>query len=134
MLAQYRHWWPKDAELNKKKREELKEKMLATVEKHAPGFRDAIDEATIFTRDTYEWERLTGTLDGSTLGWYPDTHTQSLKGMPQQATPIQGLFIAGMFCFPGGGEQAVLMGGITAAQVIASGINMPPKETSEQIV
>jgi phytoene dehydrogenase-like protein len=125
MLAQYRDWWPADEAANKKKREFFTERMLATVEKHVPGFRDAIDPATIWTRDAYEVESITGTLEGSTLGWYPDTHTQSLSGMPSVDSPIQGLFLAGMFSFPGGGVQAVLMGGIIAAQDIVSGVNMP---------
>lgn len=133
MLAQYRDWWPLDEVARAKKRDSMKEKMLATVEKHVPGFRDALDPATIFTRDTYQWESLTGTLDGSTLGWYPNCHTQSLKGMPSVDSPISGLFMVGMFSFPGGGQQTVLMSGVIAAKAIVQGRNMPFGSRTETV-
>lgn len=90
-------------------REELKERVLQTLDRHAPTARDRVVGYQVLTPQDLEEEYLTS-------GGHPHhgehalDQLLSLRPAPSLAryrTPIPGLFLAGSGCHPGGGMTGV---------------------------
>ncbi len=99
----------------------LKEKVaqiyIKRAEKYLPGLEKYIEEIRIATPLTLE--RYTLNPFGTIFGWEYNQKQSMLNRLPQD-TPINNLFLAGAWTFPGGGQGAVLTSGSTAAGMILS--------------
>lgn len=99
----------------------LKEKVaqiyIKRAEKYLPDLRKYIEEIYIATPLTME--RYTLNPFGTIFGWEYSREQSMLNRLPQD-TPINNLFLAGAWTFPGGGQSAVLNSGSTAAGMILS--------------
>jgi len=62
-------------------------------------------------------EHYTLNPGGTIFGW-DNTLDQSLMKRLKQETPIKNLYLAGAWTFPAGGQSAVLVSGIMAADKI----------------
>ena len=102
------------------------EKMIARAEGYLPGFNASIDRSTMMLVSPYEAQAWMGSPVGTEMGYYPNVKNLNFfTGVPQQATPIPGLFQVGQFSFPGGGQPTVSQSGQTAAMMIVNNVNMP---------
>lgn len=97
----------------------LKEKVakiyLKRAEKYIPGLNKHIEVMEIGTPRTME--RYTLNPKGTIFGWEYNREQSMLKRLPQD-TPIENLYLAGAWTFPGGGQSAVLISGNMAADMI----------------
>jgi len=96
-------------------KEEVADRMIKVAERMVPGLRESIEEMEIGTPLTME--RYTSNYKGSMIGWAP-TPEQSMLNRMKQEGPIDNLFLAGAWTFPGGGQSACLMSGNAAAKKI----------------
>ncbi len=101
-------------EYNKLKRK-VTNKFIERAEKFLPGLRKHIEVKVAGTPRTNE--HYTSNPKGSIVGW-ANTLDQSMMNRLAQETPIENLFLAGAWTYPGGGQSAVLMSGIQAADKI----------------
>jgi len=62
-------------------------------------------------------ERYSLNPRGTIFGWN-NTPEQSMMNRLPQETPIDNLYLAGAWTFPGGGQSAVLVSGLGAAKLI----------------
>ena len=100
--------------------------MILRAEGYLPGFSSVIDRSTMMMVSPYEAQEWMGSPAGTEMGFYPNVRNLDVfGGIPQQATPIQGLFQVGQFSFPGGGQPTVAQSGSTAAMMIINGVNIP---------
>ena len=102
-------------EAYKKLKEEVGDRIIKMIEPIIPGLRDSIEVMEIATPLTFE--RYTSNYKGSIVGWVPTSEQNLLKRMKQKG-PVDRLYLAGAWTFPGGGQSAVLMSGNMAANMI----------------
>ena len=100
-------------------KEEVGQRIIKVGEKMIPGLSGAIEEIEIGTPLTNE--RYTSNYMGSIVGW-AYTQDQSLLNRMKQKSPIPGLYLAGAWTFPGGGQSACLLSGYLTAKMILSEI------------
>lgn len=98
-----------------KLKREVADRMIKVAETMVPGLRASNEEMEIGTPLTME--RCTYNYKGSIIGWAP-TPEQSMLNRMKQESPIDNLFLAGAWTFPGGGQLACLMSGNAAAKTI----------------
>jgi prolycopene isomerase len=98
---------------------ELKEEIAMVLVKRAesllPGLSEHIEVMEVGTPRTME--HFTLNPGGSIFGWDNTMDQSLLKRLPQK-TPIENLYLAGAWTFPGGGQSAVLSSGLSAAAMI----------------
>ncbi len=99
----------------KKLKTQVAMKLLKRAEEYLPGLSANIEEMEIATPRTNEHYTLN--YKGSIFGWANSIEESMLNRLPQ-ATPIDNLYLAGAWTFPAGGQSAVLMSGLTAANMI----------------
>lgn len=100
-------------------KEEVGNRILNVAEKMVPGLRGSIEVMEIGTPLTNE--RYTSNYMGSIVGW-AYTPEQSLLKRMKQKSPIPGLYLAGAWTFPGGGQSACLFSGHLTANMILNEI------------
>ncbi len=105
----------KGYEAYRKLKEKVADKLITRIEKVLPGLRANIEEIEIATpRTDYHY---TLNYKGSIYGW-ANSVEQSMLNRLGQVTPIDNLLLAGAWTFPAGGQSAVLMSGLLAANRI----------------
>ncbi len=90
-------------------------KFIERAEKFLPGLSKHIEVMEVGTPLTNE--RYTSNPKGSIVGWSNILEQSMMKRLPQE-TPIDNLYLAGAWTYPGGGQSAVIMSGIVAADKI----------------
>ncbi len=97
------------------------ETILATLERHAPGIREMVVAAELLT--PYDIEREFGMTGGhwhhNAMGIENFFFLRPLPGGAQYRTPVDGLYLCGAGCHPGGGVMGVA--GRNAAQQVLCG-------------
>ncbi|UCD83743.1 MAG: NAD(P)/FAD-dependent oxidoreductase [Deltaproteobacteria bacterium] len=96
-------------------KEEVAMKYIERSEKFLPGLREHIEVMEVGSPRTMEHYTLNPR--GTIFGWEYSLEQSMLKRLPQE-TPIENLYLAGAWTFPGGGQSAVLMSGAEAARKI----------------
>lgn len=96
-------------------KQEVADVLIKRAEKMLPGLGDHIEEME--TGSPRTMEHYTLNTAGSILGWDNTPDQTMLKRLPQK-TPIKNLYLAGAWTFPSGGQSAVIMSGLMAAEKI----------------
>ena len=106
-----------DHEAYKEAKDTIAQVFIQRAEEVLPGLRDHIEVLEVAAPQT-TWA-YTGNPGGSFVGW--DTPPeQSILNRLAQETPIENLFLAGAWTFPGGGQATVLLsGGFAADKILA---------------
>ncbi len=99
----------------KKLKTEVAMKLLKRAEEYLPGLSANIEVMEVATPRTNEHYTLN--YKGSIFGWTCSIEESMLNRLPQ-TTPIDNLYLAGAWTFPAGGQSAVLMSGLMAANMI----------------
>ncbi len=94
---------------------EVAERMIKVAETCIPGLRDSIE--VMETSSPLTMERYTLNYKGAFMGWAPIPEQNMLKRMKQK-TPLDNLYLAGAWTFPGGGQSACLLSGYSTAEKI----------------
>ena len=99
------------------------ESILATLERHAPGIRGLITAAELLT--PFDIEQEFGMTGGhwhhAAMGFDQFFFIRPVPGAAQYRTPVNGLFLCGAGCHPGGGVMGIA--GRNAAQQVLRGDN-----------
>jgi phytoene dehydrogenase-like protein len=98
------------------------ESILSTLERHAPGIRDLIVHAELLTPFDIEAEfgMTGGHWHHAAMGFDQFFFIRPLPGAAQYRTPVDGLYLCGAGCHPGGGVMGIA-GRNAARQVLAGG-------------
>jgi len=96
-------------------KEEAAMKLVKRSEQFLPGLSSHIEVMEVGTPRTME--RYSLNPRGTIFGWN-NTPEQSMMNRLPQETPIDNLYLAGAWTFPGGGQSAVLVSGLGAAAMI----------------
>ncbi|MEW6078238.1 MAG: NAD(P)/FAD-dependent oxidoreductase [Thermodesulfobacteriota bacterium] len=91
------------------------EKLIAQAETYLPGLNSRIEVMEVGSPRTMNHYTLNP--KGSILGWANTPQQSMLNRLPQE-TPIENLYLAGAWTFPCGGQSAVIMSGILAADKV----------------
>jgi phytoene dehydrogenase-like protein len=98
------------------------ESNIAMLERYAPGIRDLIVHAELLT--PFDIEQKFGMTGGhwhhAAMGFDQFFFIRPLPGAAQHATPVDGLYLCGAGCHPGGGVMGIA-GRNAARQVLAGG-------------
>jgi prolycopene isomerase len=89
--------------------------LVGRAEKFLPGLGDHIEIMEVGTPRTMAHYTLNP--KGAILGWANTPEQSMFKRLPQE-TPIDNLFLAGAWTFPCGGQSAVIMSGVFAAEKV----------------
>ena len=96
--------------------------IIELLERHAPGIRDLIVHAELLT--PFDIEQEFGMTGGhwhhAAMGFDQFFFIRPLPGAAQHATPVDGLYLCGAGCHPGGGVMGIA-GRNAARQVLAGG-------------
>jgi phytoene dehydrogenase-like protein len=99
------------------------ESILSMLERHAPGIRSLITHAELLT--PYDIEQEFGITGGhwhhAAMGFDQFFFIRPLPGAAQYRTPVDGLYLCGAGCHPGGGVMGIA--GRNAAQQVLRGGN-----------
>jgi len=99
------------------------ESILATLERYAPGIRDLITDAELLT--PFDIEQEFGMTGGhwhhAAMGFDQFFFIRPVPGAAQYRTPVDGLYLCGAGCHPGGGVMGIA--GRNAAQQVLRGGN-----------
>jgi phytoene dehydrogenase-like protein len=97
------------------------ESILATLERYAPGLRALVTHAELLT--PYDIEQEFGMTGGhwhhAAMGFDQFFFIRPVPGAAQHRTPVDGLYLCGAGCHPGGGVMGVA--GRNAAQQVLRG-------------
>ncbi len=115
ILAEGDFWIDLPEEEYKKKKAEVTEILLKSIEEFIPDVRERIEVIEVGTpRTMYDYSlNPKGAVYGYACG--KNTHTVA---RPEQRTPVPGLYLAGAWTFPGAGFGGALMSGFTTARKI----------------
>jgi len=97
----------------------LKEEVAKTLIKRAEAFLPELGShvEVMEVGSPRTMEHFTLNPKGTIFGWDNTPEQSMLKRLPPE-TPIENLFLAGAWTFPGGGQSAVLSSGLSAASKI----------------
>jgi len=84
-------------------------------EQYLPGLSEHVEVYEVGSPRTME--HFTLNPGGTIFGWDSTLDQSLLKRLPQK-TPIENLYLAGAWTFPGGGQSAVMISGLMAANTI----------------
>ena len=102
-----------------------RDQLLEVLERYAPGLKGLVTDVELLTPADIERQfRITGghwhhaelTLDQALM-------VRPVPGMSQYATPVEGLYLCGAGCHPGGGIMGAA--GRNAARAVAAGVRSP---------
>jgi len=96
-------------------KEEVARTLIQRAEAFLPDLSSHIEVMEVGSPRTMEHYTLNP--KGTIFGW-DNTPEQSMMNRLPQETPIENLYLAGAWTFPGGGQSAVLSSGLMAAQKI----------------
>lgn len=96
-------------------KQEIAQLFIQRTEEVLPGLAEQIEVLEVAAPQT-TWA-YTGNPDGSFVGFDTPPEQAILNRLPQE-TPIDNLFLAGAWTFPGGGQATVLLSGDMAADKI----------------
>ncbi len=96
-------------------KEEIAWILIERAEQYLPGLSDHIEVLEVGTPLT-NWA-FTLNPGGSILGFINTPEYGTKRRLPQE-TPIENLFLAGAWTYPGGGQSAVITSGMSAARMI----------------
>ena len=94
---------------------ETAQRLIARAEQYLPGLSDHIEVMEVGTPRTVEGYTLNPR--GTIFGW-DHTIDQSLDHRLKNQTPIDNLYLAGAWSFPGAGQSAVIISGSLVAGMI----------------
>lgn len=97
-------------------RTELSERMLALIEQHIPGFRNAIVHSE--SGAPLAWKRYTGRPNGY-VGGFAQTLDAALFNAISHHSGLPGLYVCGDHIFPGGGTIGAAASGIHCARSVS---------------
>jgi len=108
------------------KREEVGEQLIDVLTQYAPDFRDCIANWVLFTPADMEQEfRISGGhWHHGDLAFDQFLMVRPVPGAAQYRTPLEGLFLCGAGCHPGGGVMGIA-GRNAAQQVLKMNSNSP---------
>ncbi len=89
--------------------------LIKRAEKILPGLSDHVEVMEVGSPRTMKHYTLNP--KGAIIGWANTPQQSMLKRLPQK-TPVDNLFLAGAWTFPCGGQSAVIMSGLLAAEKI----------------
>lgn len=95
-------------------KQEFTLRVLILAEKVIPGLKKNIAMIDAATPETLV--RYTGNTDGAVAGWASTPEADALR--PQNKTPIEGLYLAGHWTFPGPGTGSAIQSGWLTASMI----------------
>ena len=98
----------------KDKKQEFTQRVINLAEKAIPGLKQNIVMTDAATPDTLV--RYTGNTGGGVAGWASTPEADALR--PSNKTPIEGLFLAGHWTFPGPGTGSAIQSGWLTASMI----------------
>jgi len=111
-------WYESESyEKYKALKEEVARIYIKRAEAFVPGLSEHIEVMEVGSPRTMQHYTLNP--KGSIFGWEYTKEQSMMKRLPQK-TPIKNLYLSGAWTFPGGGQSAVLMSGLMAAQTILS--------------
>ncbi len=112
----WKNGWYEDEDYDKytELKNEVGMQLVKRAEEYLPGLSDHIEEFEVGSPRTMEHYTLNP--KGSIIGW-ANTPEQSMLNRLEQETPIDNLFLAGAWTFPAGGQSAVIMSGLFAAEL-----------------
>jgi len=90
-------------------------RLIERAEEYLPGLSDHIEVMEVATPRTVEGYTLNPL--GTIFGW-DHTIDQSLEKRLENQTPIDNLYLAGAWAFPGAGQSAVILSGSMVADMI----------------
>lgn len=96
-------------------KEEVAQKFIERGVKIVPSLKSSIEIMEVGTPKTME--KYTLNPKGTIFGWEYSINQSMFKRLPQK-TPINNLYLAGAWTFPGGGQSAVLLSGLETAKMI----------------
>ncbi len=96
-------------------KDEVARALIKRSEQFLPGLSEHIEIMEVGSPRTME--NYTSNPLGTIFGWDNIPEQSMLERLPQD-TPIDNLYLAGAWTFPGGGQSPVLLSGLTAAKTI----------------
>jgi len=96
-------------------KEQIAATLIERAEEYLPGLSGHIEVLEVGSPVT-NWA-YTFNPAGSILGWAGNPEYSTKRRLPPQ-TPIENLFLAGAWTYPGGGQSAVITSGIYAAGMV----------------
>ena len=106
------NWAGLDSAAYEKKKEETADAIVARLEAHLPGLKEATVFREVGTPRTHR--KFLGRADGS-YGPIPSRRPLGMLGMPFNRTAVEGLYCVGDSTFPGQGVNAVVFSGFGCA-------------------
>jgi len=106
-------------------KEQVAQALIRRSEQFLPGLSEHIEVMEVGSPRTME--HYTSNPLGTIFGW-DNTPDQSMLNRLPQETPIDNLYLAGAWTFPGGGQSAVLMSGLQASKHILKRDRQEPVE------
>ncbi len=115
--ADYYYW--KELDKDRSRYEAEKDKIANTIiqflEKVYPGISAQVEMVDVATAMTFE--RYTGNWEGSIQGWLATP--KSVLSFPRQTLPgLENFYMAGQWCYPGGGVPTAAVWGRNAIQLL----------------
>lgn len=89
--------------------------LIKRLEKYLPDLSRHVEVMEVATPRTME--HFTSNPGGSIFGWDNTVNQSHIYRLPQN-TPIDNLYLAGAWTYPGGGQSTVLRSGLLAAKLI----------------
>ncbi len=117
ILGHGKHWCGLPKDVYKKKKAEVTELLIDRFSEIIPDIRERIEVIEVGTPHTME--RYTGNPGGAVYG-YASTPMGHSIFRPKPDTPMQGLYLASAWTFPGPGFGGTLAGGANTAGIILS--------------
>ena len=106
-----------------KKKEQVADSFIATLEKYFPGLKAGTLQREVGTPRTHR--KFLNRVDGS-YGPIPSRRPLGMLGMPFNRTDIEGLYCVGDSTFPGQGVNAVVFSGFGCAHRVLCDIGKEP--------
>jgi phytoene dehydrogenase-like protein len=104
-----------DPERYKAEKKQIADKVIALLDRRFPGLAGQVEMFDVATPMTFE--RYTGNLRGSYMGWASTTETLGMR-MSKTLPGLGNFYMAGQWVEPGGGTSPAVMSGRNVTQII----------------
>ena len=108
-------WHYEDKPTYEDLKKETAMKLIKRAEKILPGLSEHIEVMEVMTPKSLEAYSLNP--KGAILGWDNTVDQVMMNRLPQK-TPVDNVYLAGAWTFPSGGQSAVMVSGLVAAETI----------------